>query len=392
MRNPIAYGKYRLFKKLLINIYLNKLKLPDSMITIVGAGPAGSYLGYLLSKEGKEVTIIEDHETVGKPVQCTGIVTHSIEKFFRLKNDIVAKRLDKVIAVSKNQKISVNVDEIVMWRDKFDQFVAEMARDEGAKILLNHQFIGINGKDSITIKDKKNSKTKEFKTEAIIGADGPYSSVAKAAGLDSNSRKYIGMQAKVKVKMDTSSFETYFGADFPDFFGWCVPESEDTARLGIGCLENTQHYFYKFLKKRAGDDKIVCWESGLIPLYDPGRQIQKGNVYLIGDAATQVKATTGGGIIPSLKAAQTLCDCIINKKNYGREFRKKSGRELLLHFRIRKMLNRFSDEDYNRLLRLMDSEKVRAILKKYDRDTPMPLVTNLMLKEPRFLTFAKALF
>jgi len=362
------------------------------MITIVGAGPAGSYLGYLLAKEGKDVTIIEDHDTVGKPVQCTGIVTHSIEKFFKLKSDVVAKRLDKVIAVSKNQKISVNVDEIVMWRDKFDQFVAEMAQDAGARILLNHQFTGLNGKNSIIVKNKKNGKTKEFKTEAVIGADGPYSSVAKAAGLNSNSKKYIGMQAKVKVKMDTSSFETYFGTDFPDFFGWCVPESENTARLGIGCFENAQQYFYKFLKSRTGKDEIISWESGLIPLYDPNRQIQKDNIYLIGDAATQVKATTGGGIIPSLKAAQTLCDCIINKKNYDKEFRKQSGKELLLHLRIRRILNKFSDNDYDKLIKLMNSEKVRAVLKKYDRDTPIPLVTNLILKEPRFLAFAKVLF
>ena len=55
------------------------------MITIVGAGPAGSYLAYLLAKQGKEVTILEEHSKVGAPVQCTGIVTHSIEKFFRLK-------------------------------------------------------------------------------------------------------------------------------------------------------------------------------------------------------------------------------------------------------------------------------------------------------------------
>ena len=362
------------------------------MITIIGAGPAGSYLGYLLAKEGKDVTIFEDHGTVGKPVQCTGIVTHSIENFFKVKNDVIAKRLNKVIVSSKNNKISVNVDEIVMWRDKLDQFVAEMAKDAGARTLLNHQFVEFSGRNSIKIKDKKNNKVKEVKSEIIVGADGPYSAVARASGLDTNSKKYIGMQAKVKLEMDTSSFETYFGGDFPNFFGWAVPESEDTARIGIGCLENAQHYFYKFLKNRTGKDEIVCWESGLIPLYDPKRIIQKDNVYLIGDAATQVKATTGGGIIPSLKAAQTLCDCILNNKNYDREFRKQSGKELMMHLRIRKILNRFSDKDYDKLINLMDSEKVRAILKKYDRDTPIPLVMNLLLKEPRFLGFGKVLF
>ena len=154
------------------------------MITIVGAGPAGSYLAYLLAKQGKDVTILEEHNTVGSPVQCTGIVTHSIEKFFKLKREVIAKRLDKVIAISKNNRIEVSVDEIVMWRNKFDQFTADMAQDAGAKILLNHQFIGFNGKHSIKVKDKKNNKLKEIKTETIVGADGPYSAVAKSAGLN----------------------------------------------------------------------------------------------------------------------------------------------------------------------------------------------------------------
>ena len=346
------------------------------MIAIVGAGPAGSYLGYLLAKQGKEVTILEEHSQVGSPVQCTGIVTHSIEKFFKLRNDVIAKRLDKVIVVSKNNKITVNVDEIVMWRDKFDRFVAGMAEDAGAEILLNHQFLGFDGKNSIKVKNKKNDKIKKLNAGILVGADGPYYAVAKAAGIDSSPKNYIGMQAKVKLAMDTTAFETYFGNDFPNFFGWCVPESDDTARLGIGCFENAQQHFYK------------C----LIPLYNPKKIIQKDNVYLIGDAAAQVKATTGGGIIPSLKAAQTLCDCITNKKDYNKEFKKQSGKELLLHLRIRNMLNKFSDKDYNKLLNLMSQEKVRKILKKYDRDTPIPLVTNLLFKEPRFLYFSKILF
>lgn len=362
------------------------------MITIVGAGPAGSYLAYLLAKQGKEVTILEEHSQVGAPVQCTGIVTHSIEKFFRLKNDVIAKRLDKVIVVSKNNRITVNVDEIVMWRDKFDRFVADMAQNEGVNILLNHRFIGFEGKDTIIAKDKKSNKIKKVKTDAVVGADGPYSAVAKAANMDSDSKNYIGMQAKARLAMDTTTFETYFGNDFPDFFGWCVPESDDTVRIGIGCFENAREHFYRFLKNRTGKKEVLCWESGLIPLYNQKKIIQKGNVYLTGDAASQVKATTGGGIIPSLKAAQTLCDCIINSKDYNTEFKKQSGKELLLHLRIRNILNKFSDKDYDKLLHLMGKEKVRKILKKYDRDTPIPLVANLLLKEPRFLLFSKVLF
>ena len=74
------------------------------------------------------------------------------------------------------------------------------------------------------------------------------------------------------------------------------------------------------------------------------------------------------------------------------EFKRQSGRELLLHLRIRNILNKFSDKDYDKLLNLMNKEKVKKILKRYDRDTPIPLVANLLLSEPRFLLFGKTLF
>jgi len=364
------------------------------MIAIIGAGPAGSYLAYLLARQGKQVTLIEEHESVGMPVQCTGIVTESIDKFVKLPNRIIANKCSKVVVISKNNRIAANTDEIVMWRNKFDEFLASKAEDEGVKILRGHQFTGFNGKNSVKIKNKKNNEIRELACGHIVGADGPSSSVAKAAGLEGIKRFYIGMQAKVKLKTDVDAFETYFSnSDFPYFFGWVVPESQDTVRLGMGAFSNAKELFYKFLEKRTGKKEVLCWESGIFPLYDKDKMIQKNNVYLIGDAATQVKATTGGGIIPSLKAAEILSDCILNNKDYNDELKKrKAGRELSLHLRIRNILNKFSDDDYDYLLDLMDQERIKTTLKKYDRDNPIPLVLNLLMKEPRFLKYAKFAF
>jgi len=361
------------------------------MITIVGGGPAGSYLAYLLAKRGKEVTIVEEHSQIGNPVQCTGIVTPSIDKFVKLKQEVIVKRLTKVKVVMLNNEMTSPVDEVVMWRNKFDTFIAEMAADQGVKILTDHKFISME-KNKIKVKDKKHDKIKEIQSSTIVGADGPSSPVAKAAGISHNNNFYIGIQAKVKVKSDQETFETHFGSAFPDFFGWVVPESENTVRLGLGAKKDAQQHFYRFLKKVTGKKEILCWESGIIPIYNPKQMIQKENVYLIGDAATQVKATTGGGIIPSFKAAHTLCDCIVNNKKYQRSFKIHSGVELLLHLKLRGVLNKFKDSDYNKLAEIMKDHKVKRVLKKYDRDTPIPLLLNLMVKEPRFFSFVKVLF
>ena len=79
------------------------------MITIVGCGAAGSYLAYLLAKRGKDVTIIEEHKKIGSPVQCTGIVTSSIENFIKLRKGIVANRLNKVIVLRELEDLKTNL-------------------------------------------------------------------------------------------------------------------------------------------------------------------------------------------------------------------------------------------------------------------------------------------
>ena len=57
------------------------------MISIIGAGPVGCYLAYLLSKQGKQVQIFEEDSKIGRPIQCTGIVTSSINKIIKVKKE-----------------------------------------------------------------------------------------------------------------------------------------------------------------------------------------------------------------------------------------------------------------------------------------------------------------
>jgi flavin-dependent dehydrogenase len=115
-------------------------------------------------------------------------------------------------------------------------------------------------------------------------------------------------------------------------------------------------------------------------------------VYLVGDAAGQVKATTGGGIIQAMTAAQALADSIINKKNYELEWRKRLGKDLWIHLQMRKIMDKFNDKDWQYLIRLFSKKRNKAILEKYDRDYPSRFVFKLLLSEPRFLYFIKHLF
>ena len=50
-------------------------------IAVIGAGPIGGYAASLFAKAGHQVSIYEEHATVGCPIQCTGLLTSDFDQF-----------------------------------------------------------------------------------------------------------------------------------------------------------------------------------------------------------------------------------------------------------------------------------------------------------------------
>ena len=49
----------------------------DYDVVIIGAGPVGGYTARLLCERGLSVLMVEEHNEVGRPFQCAGLVTPS---------------------------------------------------------------------------------------------------------------------------------------------------------------------------------------------------------------------------------------------------------------------------------------------------------------------------
>ncbi len=359
------------------------------MITIIGAGPAGCYSAYLLAKAGKDTQIFEEHKEIGSPIQCTGLVTSSIKEILNLKKEIVVNEINKVRIFSKNNSLELKLENknLVLDRKKFDNYLADLAIEQGTKIFLNYRFID-NKNDLLKIKFD-NKKERILKTDYLIGADGPLSQVAKSNNLFRKRKFLTGIQAVAKLKNENYiEFCPNIGT-----FAWVVPENEEICRIGIASYNNPKEDLEKFLKLKKIDKKeIIEKQGGLIPIYNPKLKTKKDSIYLVGDAATQVKATTGGGIIQGLKAAKNLADSIINKTNYEKEWRKEIGKDLLLHLKIRKIMDKFKDKDWDLLIRLFKKDKTKSIIENFDRDYPTKFILKLILTEPRLLYFTRFLF
>ncbi len=359
-------------------------------IAVIGAGPIGCYTGYLLAKSGHKVAIYERKSKIGLPIQCTGVLTSEFDKLGIPRDSFVINTIERIAVASPRGTVSFRQKDYIICREKMDNYLADLARKERVKIFLGHNFLR-QEEGSIVLFDTVRKAEKRINPDIIIGADGPFSCTAKAFGFYHPERKnYLGVQAVVEGKFAPQVIQTFFGKDIcPGLFAWIVPESSSRARAGLAALNNSQDHFKEFLRKNNLTVKEM--QGGIIPLYHPKQKLHIKNCYLVGDASGYVKATTLGGLVPGLQQAEILAECINTVKDYETEI-EPVRKQMNLHLKMHNIFRKFSDSDWDNLIKLADQPRLKEILERYTRDNPLPLITKALWHEPRLLFFAKYLF
>jgi flavin-dependent dehydrogenase len=115
---------------------------------------------------------------------------------------------------------------------------------------------------------------------------------------------------------------------------------------------------------------------------------------LVGDAAGQVKASTGGGVITGGIAARIAGKACVKaleeedfsegflKAEYEDKWRAEIGLELKVHEVLRSLFDALSDEDLERLFDVALEEKVDELMVKYrDTDRPSEFFKEVLRKE-----------
>tara|TARA_Y100000034_G_scaffold136706_1_gene215055 strand:- start:703 stop:1935 length:1233 start_codon:yes stop_codon:yes gene_type:complete len=400
-------------------------------IAIIGAGPAGLYSAHLLAKAGFNVTVFEEHSKIGTPIKCTGLVTNSIQKIINIPNNLIKNKIEFANIISptnKTIKIKLKHPNLVLDRAKFDKYLGKKAIDSGAKVKLNYKFQGfyrLKNRHNKTIVLKYKNQNIFCTPNYLIGSDGPKSKISKIINKKNQNKSenknenetkrqqklkhktkhqtyLVGIQARIKTKNNIQNINTNTLKFYPfkQGFAWLVPESKTIAKIGIASYTNQKKIFNDFIKRiekkhrtKINNNTIINYQAGLIPIYNPKlklyKKINKINTYILGDAATHIKSTTAGGIIQSLIAAKALTKSIKYNKNYHKLLRKSLNKDLLIHLIIRKILDNFSNQDYNYLFKLTNQKKIKKILSKYDRDNIIPMLIKIIIKEPRYLYFIK---
>ncbi len=293
--------------------------------TVCGAGPVGSYLAWKLSETGQKVLLLEEHKRIGEPLACSGLVSKNLFRFVENRKLVEREINGARIHLGKKTYKFHSKQAVVIDRQKLDKFLADKAVKSGAKIVTGSRlFSFFEGKDKVSLYLKSNT-FENIKTKVLAGCDGPLSIVRMNMGLTSPEFLH-GIFCYTNEEPD--SYVDLYYKKTPGFFAWRIPR-KDKVEYGIASDTNAKNYFEKFSKKlKFSYSKLY---SGLIP-YGLLPRVTSRRIFLCGDAASQTKPYSGGGLVYGMTAADIASSLIKPKepdmKAYEKEWRKKLAKEI----------------------------------------------------------------
>lgn len=376
---------------------------PD--VLVVGGGPAGAIAAEVSASGGADTLLIDKKSDLGSSSACGGLV--SLETWNRLggKEEAVLNEISGVVVhtpTGSHFELSApGTKALVIDRDRLNVDLLSGAKNEGVVVQPSTEIYSREG-PKVKIKSVEGSGMETLEPCIIIGADGPQSDVRRLFGLDSPSKLLYAIQAEKKYEPRSSDFvEVFFGKDIaPGFFAWIIPVSEEKARIGLATPQGDKlkKCFSRLLDKTSQKtpDKF---HTGVIPLGVPDHSCDEA-VLTVGDAAGQVKPTTGGGLYPisitSKLAGRVAVKALAGLENpsqyYYDEWMSEVGDELRRELLLHKVLERVSDRKLAKLLQLLKNPKIsRWVGENGDIDHLYPLAKR-MAKNPSILaTILRAL-
>jgi len=367
-------------------------RIHSQTVTVVGGSAAGLFTASLLARRGVPVRVFERIETL-EPAARTLIVTHRMRSLLghaaecSIVNEI---RRFELFTDGRSANVTLKHPDLIIERRSLIQGLAEEAQQAGASVALGHRFHAFhpNGRGLILeLEHCASGRREEVHSDTIVGGDGASSRVARAAGWSPLETVPL-VQAIVSLPKDMppDTARVWFVPQDTPYFYWLIPESPTRGALGL-IGENgpdTRRHLERFLEKRKLDP--IEFQGARIPVYKGWvpvrRQVGNGSVYVVGDAAGQVKVTTVGGIVTGFRGALGVAEAIL----YGgasAELRS-LRRELNLHLLLRRSLHDFQQSDYSRLVDLLNTPAIQS-LGDYSRDEAWKILWRICLKQPRLL-------
>jgi len=385
-------------------------------VVVIGAGPIGGYLARSLNNHGHSVLLVEEHDEIGRPFQCAGLVNPRAMEKAKLEKTILTNIWGANIHSPEGRNVRVGNPTtnrtFSVCRKLFDEGIVLQSIETGTEIKLSSKPISVTMEDdrcAVTIDGP--SGLEEIECKLICGADGAHSWVRRKFRMGKPSETLIGFQIEVTgYEGEEGMLDMYTGKSFaPGFFSWAIPSGQ-TTRIGtwskpelMGGLSSEQ-FLERLMSNEQLNSKFAnCSEIGRycgpVPTGIVRRPL-KERVALFGDAAGICKPTTGGGIGPGFKQVDILVPKLslaIESNRLGESDMKRisSSMDQMRRDQRKKralrdaFLTEMDDNELERIFRVWARPEVTDLINEVgDIENPIPLGIRMLREVPEFRRLA----
>ena len=385
-------------------------------VVIIGAGPIGGYLAKKLNEFGHSVLLIEEHDEIGRPFQCAGLINPMAMEKVELRETVQTTIWGANIHSPNGTVVRVGAPHVdrtySVCRKLFDEAVVRQSIASGSDIFLSSKPVSATIENEYCIIDIEGpSGYSEIKCKLICGADGAHSWVRRQFRMGKPTETIIGFQIEVTGYHNRDgTLDMYTGKSIsPGFFSWAIPSGE-TTRIGTWTKPELMDGVSseEFLKNLMLNSKFRhkfenCVEIGRYCGPVPSGIVRfplKERVALFGDAAGICKPTTGGGIGPGFKQVDILVPILsksLTENNLSTNRMKKISTSLdgMRKDQRRKralrdaFLTEMDDHELEEIFSVWARPEVTDLINEVgDIENPIPLGIKMLREVPEFRRLA----
>ena len=303
-------------------------------VLVVGAGPGGGNAALQCARLGLQTILIEDHDEIGTPVHCGECISDVAcqNLGLTLPEHVISKEVKgiRVIFPDGTEKC-LSEHGYVLEKHLFEQWIADSAVSEGAKLSLGHK---ITGMEKVYLEGKFSGWRCEGKGEdfpifakVVIDASGVASVCSKLLNLNPRGKVVAGMQYELEGVPTDGYLDFYIWPSYAEKgYLWMIPKCDGRANIGLVTEDKprTKKALDEFIQNthfKGLNQNLPTWKKkgnpafgGTIPISGPHDNTYSDGLLLIGDAAGFTSPLFEGGSHLALKsavfAAQTASEAI----------------------------------------------------------------------------------
>ena len=221
-------------------------------VVVIGGGPAGLHAAARLAAEGLGVELVEEHDAVGEPVHCTGVLAREAFDRFGVPRGTILNELTTVRFHPPSGRVveysPAEIEAVVIDRVGFDRQLARQAAASGVsfrtsritKVDVDSTGVTVAGGDVVV------------RARACVLACGASYALQRRSGSGGRALVLQSAQARAAGRA-LGHVEVHFGsAAAPGGFAWAVPvqrRDRPAVRVGVMCTSDARGYFRRMVER-----------------------------------------------------------------------------------------------------------------------------------------------